>query len=688
MNHSILYCIFIICFCACQGTSQVITTASLLQEMVTSESLPQYPEPYYITRQFSSYDRASVCKDSLSWYANCDRSQFLRIDSVDGRREFVMVDVDGPGAITRFWVTVADYADQGILRIYLDNQHEPVIEGEVLKVLSGHLLVDAPLSTSVSTQTDYKQRGHNLYLPIPYGKHCKITYESPSIKEAGEFSGECFYYNINYRTYERGTCVQTFSLDDLSVNHELLLQVQYRLTASRKVTETWESGITQSDSLAAGQENVVSLSGTGAVRRLDVKLGSEDFDQALRSTVLRISFDNHETVWVPVGDFFGCGNRFSPFQTFFTEMTTDSLLSCFWVMPYRENCRIALQNVGKKEVKTSLTVYTSSWKWNELSMYFGAGWTEFSQLHTRTNLKQVTTDDHFDQNFVQLTGKGVYVGDGVTLFNSLADWWGEGDEKIYVDGEEFPSHFGTGTEDYYGYAWCMHHKFSHPFIAEPDGTGSTQCGHVSNVRYRSLDAIPFSKSLLFDMEIWHWGSTIINYAPTTFWYLLPGGISNRQAEQEKAAATIAKHKNDLVNNVAILGQKVEGEFMDIMLNGGIERSQSIPAMNWSNGAQFFWADAKPGDEAILGFKVEQAGNYQLRIAFSKAPDYGCIDIYLNGRLLKNRVDLYHPILLTDELDLGKSFFHKGMNTLKLVQKQANNQATNSLLGIDYIILQK
>lgn len=688
MNNSILYCIFIICFCACQGTSQVITTASLLQEMVTSESLPQYPEPYYITRQFSSYDRASVCKDSLSWYANCDRSQFLRIDSVDGRREFVMVDVDGPGAITRFWVTVADYADQGILRIYLDNQHEPVIEGEVLKVLSGHLLVDAPLSTSVSPQTDYKQRGHNLYLPIPYGKHCKITYESPSIKEAGEFSGECFYYNINYRTYERGTCVQTFSLDDLSVNHELLLQVQYRLTASRKVTETWENGITQSDSLAAGQENVVSLSGTGAVRRLDVKLGSEDFDQALRSTVLRISFDNHETVWVPVGDFFGCGNRFSPFQTFFTEMTTDSLLSCFWVMPYRENCRIALQNVGKKEVKTSLTVYTSSWKWNELSMYFGAGWTEFSQLHTRTNLKQVTTDDHFDQNFVQLTGKGVYVGDGVTLFNSLADWWGEGDEKIYVDGEELPSHFGTGTEDYYGYAWCMHHKFSHPFIAEPDGTGSIQCGHVSNVRYRSLDAIPFSKSLLFDMEIWHWGSTIINYAPTTFWYLLPGGISNRQAEQEKAAATIAKHKNDLVNNVAILGQKVEGEFMDIMLNGGIERSQSIPAMNWSNGAQFFWADAKPGDEAILGFKVEQAGNYQLRIAFSKAPDYGCIDIYLNGRLLKNRVDLYHPILLTDELDLGKSFFHKGINTLKLVQKQVNNQATNSLLGIDYIILQK
>ena len=38
-------------------------------------------------------------------------------------------------------------------------------------------------------------------------------------------------------------------------------------------------------------------------------------------------------------------------------------------------------------------------------------------------------------------------------------WWGEGDEKIYVDGEKFPSHFGTGTEDYYGYAWCSPEKF-------------------------------------------------------------------------------------------------------------------------------------------------------------------------------------------------------------------------------------
>lgn len=687
MKKGLLYCILVLCFSACQKEGGTISTVSLLKEMVDNEALAKYPEPYYETKQFSSYDRASVKKDTLSWYANCDRSQFLRIDSIDGRREFVLADTDGPGAITRFWATVAEYSDKGILRIYLDNQEIPEIEGEVLSILSGHTLVDAPLSASVSKQTDYKQRGHNLYLPIPYAKHCKITYESPSIKEPGEFSGECFYYNINYRTYAEGTSVTTFSKKDIEQNKALLAEVQQKLSVSRREADGLQKEPVLQSILAAGEERNITLSGSGAVRRLDVKLHSGDLDQALRSTVLRISFDGNETVWVPVGDFFGSGNRLSPFRTFYTEVTPDSLLSCFWVMPYQRDCRVALQNVGSNEVVASLTVYTSSWKWDDRSMYFGAGWTEYSHLHTRTNREKPTTDDHFDINFVKLTGKGVYVGDGVTLFNSLADWWGEGDEKVYVDDEEFPSHFGTGTEDYYGYAWCMHHAFDHPFIAEPDGTGSTQCGHVSNVRYRGLDAIPFSKSLVFDMEIWHWGSTFINYAPTTFWYMLPGGESNRKEEAGKAAAAIAKHKNDLVSNVAVAGKKVEGEFLDIRLTGGIEKSQSIPAMNWSNGTQFFWAEAKEGDKAFLGFKVDEGGSYRLKIAFTFAPDYGCVDLYLNSHKLKENLNLYNAGLVTNVLDFGTVTLHAGSNELLIVQKKADSCSANSLLGIDYLMIQ-
>ena len=127
-----------------------------------------------------------------------------------------MFDSEGPGAIVRFWVTVALYDGNGILRIYLDNDPTPTIEGEVLSLLSGGKLLEGPLATSVSELTDYIQRGHNLYLPIPYKEHCKITYESNSVEERpGAVSGEAFYYNINYRTYEKTTPVTTFSKDDL-----------------------------------------------------------------------------------------------------------------------------------------------------------------------------------------------------------------------------------------------------------------------------------------------------------------------------------------------------------------------------------------------------------------------------------------------------------------------------------------
>ena len=127
----------------------------------------------------------------------------------------------------------------------------------------------------------------------------------------------------------------------------------------------------------------------------------------------------------------------------------------------------------------------------------------------------------FDFNYVTVDGKGVYVGDALTVYNRVDAWWGEGDEKVYVDGEEFPSHFGTGTEDYYGYAWCRPERISnHPYIAQPSGDGNFHPGYTLNIRYRGLDAIPFNTSLKFDMEVWHWVKSELDFAPVTFWYQL------------------------------------------------------------------------------------------------------------------------------------------------------------------------
>lgn len=685
ISHIVLLFCLLCAVAGCRSDRKPVDLASLLDEMVDRDALASYPDPSYVTRQFSSYDRASVRPDTSSWYANWDRTQFIRTDSIEGRREFVVFDAEGPGAITRFWVTVADYSGKGVLRFYIDGSATPQIEGEPLSILSGHKLVGAPLSTSVAEATDYLQRGHNLYLPIPYAKSCKITYESPSVKEPGEFSGECFYYNINYRTYERGTRVVSFSMDELEKNRARIERVQKQLVESGRPDSLLQrESLTRT--LAPGDSATLRLTGTRAIRELRCALAAADFNQALRSTVLQMRFDGHTTVWVPLGDFMGTGNRLTPYKSFYTEVRADSTLSCYWTMPFKESCEVTVRNLGQEPVGLDLSLYSGDWKWTRRSMYFGAGWTEYNHLYTGALRDMKGTDSQFDINWVELSGRGVYVGDAVTLFNTVADWWGEGDEKIYVDGESFPSHFGTGTEDYYGYAWCMHNPFDHPFIAEPDGTGSTQCGHVSNVRYRALDAIPFERSLKFDMEVWHWCSTWINYAPVTYYYLCAGGTSNRGAEAEMAARKIATHKNDLVPNYPDDNGVVEGEFLDITLTDGVEKSQTILPMQWSNNAQFFWLGAKPGDKATLTFSVDRAGEAQLSAVMTVAPDYGCFDLWLNGRLIRSGFDAYAVALGKQTVDLGKHRLQAGDNTLQVVQRGKNSRASNTCFGLDCLIV--
>ena len=64
--------------------AEEITLESLLKEMVSRDSIAQYPEPLYICRQFSSYDRDTKEVDGPGWYANWDRSQFVRMEDLAG----------------------------------------------------------------------------------------------------------------------------------------------------------------------------------------------------------------------------------------------------------------------------------------------------------------------------------------------------------------------------------------------------------------------------------------------------------------------------------------------------------------------------------------------------------------------------------------------------------------------------
>jgi hypothetical protein len=409
-------------------------------------------------------------------------------------------------------------AQTGIIRVYLDGNSVPIIEGTAGRVLSDDLLAPPPFAVSVHQGVPVREVGrdmdHNFYLPIPFSQHCKITFENDSLQLTPE--GNYFpdvFYNIGYRLYSKETKVETFSIEALEKAKPLLEQVKSELLKS-DVSSVEEKFFEQE--LAPGDSVFIDLNEKNrAVNLLSLEISGDDTLQYLRSTVVSASFDNIQTVWVPAGEFFGTGYRKYGHKTRMNETSENGKMESRWIMPFQKNCIIKIINYGSKKVQVNGKIGFTDYEWKPNSMYFGAAWHEYYRINSRD-------EQGFDLNFVELTGKWVYVGDQITVFNTSYEWWGEGDEKIFVDNEVFPSSFGTGTEDYYGYAFGRPNPFSHPFISQPVGDGnegnSSNGGLTVNMRHRGLDAIPFTKSVKVDMELWHWATAPLNYAVTTYWY--------------------------------------------------------------------------------------------------------------------------------------------------------------------------
>ena len=130
--------------------------------------------------------------------------------------------------------------------------------------------------------------------------------------------------------------------------------------------------------------------------------------------------------------------------------------------------------------------------------------------------------------------------DGVDPMSSPGDyWWGEGDEKFFVDDEKMPSWFGTGSEDYFGYAWSDPRPFQHPYHNQTRADGPGNFGHASVNRFHVLDNIPFTKAFTFDMEFWHWTpNTQVPYAATSYWYARPGATDDFKEVDAKVLQAI------------------------------------------------------------------------------------------------------------------------------------------------------
>ncbi|MCG8475901.1 MAG: DUF2961 domain-containing protein [Cytophagales bacterium] len=655
-----------------------ITMATLLEEMIDRTDITYYPVNDFDCKQFSSHDRRSDTNPNNNlWFANDDWAQFIRKEQTDGRTEYVMLDHQGPGSIVRFWITGnGDIATKYTLRFYIDGSKTPVIEGKALDLISKGKLVGAPLSASVSPNTfPYFQRGHNLYLPIPYGKSCKITATHDEGKKP-----HFFYYNINYRAYKAGTKVESFSKSTLAQNKALIDRVQAKLKSGTGEQARIINEKAFAHTLEAGQTHQMAFNKEAAIQRIGVKLKAKDLEQALRSTIVKMNFDGEQTVWCPLGEFFGIGYKSVPTKTRYHKVDADGYMSALWVMPFQKNCQITFENLGNQPVEIHGDIALQEYDWNKNSMHFHASWKQYTGIETGDQKNVLGEGKPKDVNFAKLEGKGVYVGDVLNLFNpALAGhwriWWGEGDEKIYIDGEKLPSHFGTGTEDYYGYAWCKGTVFHHPFISQPIGKGNLTTGYTINSRVRALDKIPFRKSMKFDMELWHWVKTKVNYSPATFYYMLPGGKSLCQPQIAEAKRKIARSRHDVIQPTADKNGLIEGETM--YCNNKEAKFTGSFNGNFSGG--YLLKCFNISKELSLSFlaSANQTANLELKaLVHHKASSF---EICLNGQPVQT-VDMELKKGKLETLIIKQAKLLKGKN--KLTFKFKGDTPERKEIGID------
>lgn len=317
------FCLFVIAalinLCSIHAQEQV-SMQSLLREMVDRKQLVEYPESIpYKAMQASSYNRASVSPDQPGWFADSDGVFCIRTEkNREGETEWVLMEDKGPGVITKIWAVCFYYGLDDTtganLKIYLDGEEEPTINCNFFEFVKGESFVKPPFAMET-------RRAGNSYLPIPYAKSCKVTMDK-----------KVFYNIISYRSYPQGTSVRTFSMDEYNQSQILIDSVGHVLErgvygdlASTKNTEAYSFHKTLRPQ---EKETLLIRKKQKAIEQLVFQLDAEDFDQALRSTVLKISFDGEQTVWTPLGDFFNIGVGLKTYQMWERAVQEDGTMIC------------------------------------------------------------------------------------------------------------------------------------------------------------------------------------------------------------------------------------------------------------------------------------------------------------------------------------------------------------------------
>lgn len=243
---------------------------------------------------------------------------------------------------------------------------------------------------------------------------------------------------------------------------------------------------------------ILDMDGPGMIRHIWIAFPP----RLLRMLVLRMYWDHEEqpSVQVPVGDFFcSAPGYYGEFQSLAVCVNAKNAMNCYWQMPFRKHARVTLEYLG--DDRTSHIYYTINLTQQEIpedAAYFHASF-------RRTNPLK------YGEDFViadGIRGRGSFAGCYMTWQQNNEGWWGEGEVKMYLDGDkEFPTICGTGTEDYFCGAWSFGDRtYFSPYSGLICGGPSHVGDRHAMYRFHLADPLWFHSELKVTMQALGWRS--------------------------------------------------------------------------------------------------------------------------------------------------------------------------------------
>ena len=665
-------------------TNRDISYKDLVSRLTDLRSLSFLPEGGEKSAMWASYDRKSKVDSStgdfINWSANNDglSPQFIRKEG----ENMVLAEMEGPGAIVRIW---SASPDKGHIKIYIDGNTTPIIDVPFIDLFSTNSI---PAFNYPGLVYETAARGYNNYVPISYQRSCKVIAEP----------GWGQYYQFNYIGFPAGTNIGKFESSPSGENAQALSTVNNffeNLLGQLPYTVQIEEEKFIRGTIAAGETKTERIDGAKAIAYIKAQVNlanKEKTEEALRKLVLQINWDDEKdaSVWSPVGDFFGSAPGYNIYRTLPMGMTEDHMYS-FWYMPFSKSATISLTNHFNEPLDVDFTIGLENLPSNV---------DEYGRFHAKwhRNLPPLQDTARWpDWTVLETEGKGRFLGMSLMVWNPKGGsckqyggeghwWWGEGDEKFFVDDEIFPSTFGTGTEDYFGYAWCIPEYFSKAFHSQ--NRTEENMGYQSLNRWQIIDNVPFQKSFKGYMEKYFPDQWPTQYATVAYWYLNPGGV-----DPIKPTPVDELYGFEIPDQVYREPGAIEGESLVVKSNtGGYAGNNEFVDEKLfevvSGHKVFVWNKKENAkNELVTQFNVANPGKFKIKLGFVKTPASGKFSISVNDETNIQTFNLHSDVMpgKPETINLGVFQLNQGPQDLKFEWLEPQGKGRQMLL--DFIIIE-